>query len=197
MADAASFPAPPSPRRLAAAAILALFIALHAVAKPDPPCDPKLIPRQILFGNPDRAWPQISPDGSKLAYLAPVEGLMNVLVAARDEPLRAAPVTHDRKRGIRQYYWAFSNRHLVYLQDEAGDENWHVFVADIETGVTKDVTPLKGVQARIQEISPRFRPRFWSPSTTATRAFMTFIASTCSPASARSSSRTIVTSSAS
>jgi dipeptidyl aminopeptidase/acylaminoacyl peptidase len=146
----------PSPRRTAAVAILALFAIRPAAANPDPPCDPPLIPRQILFGNPDRAWPQISPDGAKLAYLAPVEGLMNVLVAYRDEPLRATPVTHDRKRGIRQYYWAFSNRHLVYLQDDAGDENWHVFVADIETGVTKDVTPLKDVQARIQEISPKF-----------------------------------------
>lgn len=141
------------PRRVAAVALLALAAA-SAPARPVG--DPPIIARQILFGNPDRAMPQISPDGSKLAFLAPVDGLMNVLVAARDEPKNATPVTHDRKRGIRQYFWAYTNRHLVYLQDEAGDENWHLFVADIETGVTKDVTPLKGVSARIQEISPKF-----------------------------------------
>ena len=28
-----------------------------------------LIPRTVLFGNPDRANPKISPDGKRLAYL--------------------------------------------------------------------------------------------------------------------------------
>jgi len=32
---------------------------------------PALIPRDILFGNPERLNPQISPDGKYLAYLAP------------------------------------------------------------------------------------------------------------------------------
>src|SRR5262245_17899625 len=95
------------PRHAVAVAILTLLAAAGSAS------DPPIIPRQILFGNPDRAWPQLSPDGAKLAYLAPVDGLMNVLVGTPDEPLRAIPVTHDRKRGIRQYFWAFSNRHLV------------------------------------------------------------------------------------
>ena len=30
-----------------------------------------LIPREILFGNPEKASPQISPDGKYLAYIAP------------------------------------------------------------------------------------------------------------------------------
>ena len=35
---------------------------------------PPLIPREVLFGNPDKATPKISPDGKRLAYLAPDEG---------------------------------------------------------------------------------------------------------------------------
>ncbi len=31
-----------------------------------------LIPREVLFGNPERANPQISPDGTQIGYLAPV-----------------------------------------------------------------------------------------------------------------------------
>ena len=33
-----------------------------------------LIPREILFGNPDKASPRLSPDGRLLAYLAPTMG---------------------------------------------------------------------------------------------------------------------------
>jgi len=42
---------------------------------------PTLIPRKLLFGNPERAAVTVSPDGSKLAFLAPVEGVLNVWVA--------------------------------------------------------------------------------------------------------------------
>ena len=32
---------------------------------------PDLIPREVLFGNPERTSPKLSPDGKMLAYLAP------------------------------------------------------------------------------------------------------------------------------
>ena len=41
---------------------------------------PPIIPRVSLFGNPDKADPQLSPDGTRLAYLAPDEGVLNVWV---------------------------------------------------------------------------------------------------------------------
>ena len=59
-----------------------------------------LIPRSVLFGNPDHSSPQISPDGSWLAYLAPVDGVMNVWVAPTQDLSKARPVTQDRKRAI-------------------------------------------------------------------------------------------------
>ncbi len=43
---------------------------------------PPLIPREILFGNPAKESPRISPDGKRLAYLAPVDGVLNVWVGA-------------------------------------------------------------------------------------------------------------------
>src|SRR5262245_12866859 len=77
-----------------------------------------LIPRSVLFGNPDRSSPQISPDGSWLTYLAPVDGVMNVWVAPTQDLSKARAVTQDRKRGIRQYQWAFTNQHILYTQDK-------------------------------------------------------------------------------
>ena len=82
-----------------------------------------LIPRAHLFGNPSKISAQISPDGRLLAWLAPVDGVLNVWVGPSDASQGARPITNDRKRGIRLYQWTYDGRHLVYLQDEKGNEN--------------------------------------------------------------------------
>ena len=41
-----------------------------------------LIPRSVLFGNPDRTSPALSPDGTLLGYVAPEDGVLNVWVRA-------------------------------------------------------------------------------------------------------------------
>lgn len=106
---------------------------LHAQPTPTPTPTGKesgLIPRRILFGNPDKASPRISPDGKRLGFLAPVDGVLNVWVGPVDDPAAAKPVTSDKKRGIRSYSWAFNNRHILYVQDANGDENFHVYRVD-------------------------------------------------------------------
>ena len=117
---------------------------------------PAHIRRKLLFGNPERAAVTISPDGAKLAFLAPVEGVLNVWVAPAAEPEKAEPVTHDRRRGIRSYRWAFTNAHVLYIQDKDGDENWHVYATDLQMKETRDLTPFPATQARIQHGSRRF-----------------------------------------
>jgi dipeptidyl aminopeptidase/acylaminoacyl peptidase len=114
-----------------------------------------LIPRKVLFGNPDRAAARISPDGRRLAFLAPVDGVLNVWVGPIDKPAAARPVTHDKLRGIRIYHWAYTNEHIVYLQDVGGDENWHVYLVDLAAGETADLTPLEAVNAQIAAMSHR------------------------------------------
>jgi dipeptidyl aminopeptidase/acylaminoacyl peptidase len=112
-----------------------------------------LIPRTVLFGNPHKAAARLSPDGTKLSFLAPVDGVLNVWVGPADDPSAAKPVTADRKRGIRIYLWTYTPDHLVYLQDKDGDENWHVYVVDLDKGETRDLTPLEGVRAEIKRVS--------------------------------------------
>jgi dipeptidyl aminopeptidase/acylaminoacyl peptidase len=116
----------------------------------------ELIPREVLFGNPERISPQLSPDGERLAYIAPDDGVLNVWVGTLGAD-DARAVTHDRDRGIRQYFWAHDDRHLLYLQDKAGDENWRLYDVDLHTGAIRDLTPFEEVQARVVEVS-KHRP---------------------------------------
>jgi dipeptidyl aminopeptidase/acylaminoacyl peptidase len=109
---------------------------------------PDLIPRSVLFGNPEKASAQLSPDGTRLAFLAPLDGVLNVWVGPATGD-RFEPVTRDTDRGVRVYTWAHDNRHLLYLQDQGGDENWRLYrVRPGESGAD-DLTPFDGVQVQL------------------------------------------------
>jgi hypothetical protein len=106
----------------------------------------ELIPRKTLFGNPERTAVTLSHDGTRVAYLAPLDGVLNVWVAPVDAIGEAKPVTRDRGRGIRHYLWSYHPGCLLYGQDRDGDENWHVHAVEIDTGRTRDLTPYDGVR---------------------------------------------------
>jgi len=117
---------------------------------------PPLIPREILFGNPERTSPRISPDGKYLAYIAPDQ--KNVLqvwlrtVGQQDE----RQLTNDEKRGIRIYFWTYDAEQLIYLQDSDGDENWHFYSVNIKSNIVRDLTPFQGIQAQPVALDPNF-----------------------------------------
>ncbi|GAB4173704.1 MAG: S9 family peptidase [Coleofasciculaceae cyanobacterium] len=117
---------------------------------------PPLIPREILFGNPTRARPQLSPDGQYLTYLAPDEN--NILqvwlrtVGQEDDQ----KLTDDKKRGIRMYFWTYSPQQLIYLQDSDGDENFHLYLVNIQSKIVRDLTPFQGVKAQVVDLDPNF-----------------------------------------
>jgi dipeptidyl aminopeptidase/acylaminoacyl peptidase len=123
----------------------------------------ELIPLKVLFGNPERIQPAMSPDGTQLAWIAPHNGVLNVWVApmniGQDEAVdwaAARLVTEDTERGIRIFDWAHDGRHLLYLQDTGGDENWHLHDVDLVTGTHRDLTPFDNVQARLLAGEPKF-----------------------------------------
>lgn len=118
-----------------------------------------LIPRETLFGNPERVSPRLSPDGNQLAFLAPKDGVLNVWVGPAGAPIDGGdfePVTDDRKRGIRLFFWAEDDEHIVYLQDEGGDENWRIHAVKPATKEDRDLTPFDNVQAQILDKNRHF-----------------------------------------
>src|SRR3954469_19220344 len=109
-----------------------------------------LIPRTRLFGNPTSAQGQISPDGRWLSWLAPKDGVLSIWIAPAGDIGAARVITDDRKRGIRFHAWANSSAHVLFVQDEGGTEDWHVYAVPVEGGPARDLTPLPGVNARLQ-----------------------------------------------
>ncbi len=114
-----------------------------------------LIPRKLLFGDPERTQVKLSPDGRWISFLAPWEGARNVWVAPADAPDEACPLTRERERSIAFHHWSYTSRHILYLKDRGGDENWCLYRVEVETEETQALTPEEGVQARLVHLSPR------------------------------------------
>src|SRR5215469_12742366 len=121
---------------------------------------PELIPLSVLFGNPERVSPQLSSDGSQLAWIAPHKGVLNVWAAPIGSDGvgwdAATVVTDDTDRGIRQFAWAHDGRHLLYVQDTGGDANWRLHDVDLQTMERRDLTPFEGVHTQIIAMEQKF-----------------------------------------
>jgi dipeptidyl aminopeptidase/acylaminoacyl peptidase len=117
---------------------------------------PPLIPRHILFGNPKRTSPKLSPDGEYLAYIAPddknvLQVWLRTLGQEDDRQL-----TKDPKRGIRAYFWTYQPNQLIYAQDADGDENFHLYLVNVKTNEVKDLTPFPEVKAQVIDLDREF-----------------------------------------
>ncbi len=115
--------------------------------------DVELIPRDALFGNPERANVQISPDGKYLSWVAAVDGVMNVWVAPADDIAKARAVTTDKARGIRQYFWSYRPDTLLYMRDTGGDENFHLFSVDLTSNQSRDLSNFPATRAQVVGVS--------------------------------------------
>lgn len=127
-----------------------------AAATQAPPEPPAMISRDVLFGNPERTSARVSPDGSRIAFLAPVDGVLNVWIAPVGDLAAAKAITKDAGRGIRVFNWLLSGTHIVYLQDRNGDENYRVYSVDLASGKVLDLSPFDGARAEIAHLSRDF-----------------------------------------
>lgn len=131
----------------------AVAVALPGSAADLPGLAP-LVPREAFFGNPVKTSPLLSPDGTRLAYLAPDDkGVQNIWVETLGKQ-DAAPVSREGHRTVNLYRWAEDGGHILYEQDSDGDENWHIYSVDLESKEARDLTPFSGVKARNLLTSP-------------------------------------------
>jgi dipeptidyl aminopeptidase/acylaminoacyl peptidase len=99
-----------------------------------------------FFRSPEQSSFQLSPDGNTLSFLAPWHDRLNIMLRRAGHADRRVTALTDRDPGA--YFWK-GNQRLLYLKDEGGDENNHLYMVDLAHGVTRDLTPYPGVRARI------------------------------------------------
>jgi dipeptidyl aminopeptidase/acylaminoacyl peptidase len=149
----------------AVACVLAAALALATTATAQNGLPP-LIDREIFFGNPEIANAQISPNGKFIAFRKPYKDTMNIWVKGFNEPFdRARLVTAETKRPIRSFFWSRDSKHILFVNDFGGDENFNVYAVDpsaaaaagAEVPGTRNLTDMKKVRALIYEV-PRTQP---------------------------------------
>ena len=121
-----------------------------------PDAQPRHIPVEEFFADPGFIVPTISPDGTRIAYLAPHRGRRNIWVRGVDQSHDdAIPVTHDTRRGITTYHWTDDPRFLLYEQDTDGNEDWHLHRVDLDAPAAPalDLTPM-GPGSRVFAVEP-------------------------------------------
>jgi hypothetical protein len=106
---------------------------------------PPLIPRGVLLGSPKRWQPTISPDGAKLAYLAPDEREI-LQIWVRTFGRNDDRCVSNARRPVSFYGWRWDSKSIFCFPDIEGDENWHVHAIDLETKNARDLTPWQGVR---------------------------------------------------
>lgn len=111
----------------------------------------KLIPREVLFADPDKIQVKLSPDGQYITYLATHEGVLNLWLAPLNQLGQAKPVTRS-EHPLRDYWWTPSGDWLLYSHDHAGDENWQLYGYHLLTGENKTYTE-RGCQARLLQMT--------------------------------------------
>ena len=115
--------------------------------------DIPLIPRKLLLGNPSRLDPKLSPDGKSLAWLTPVDGVMNIWAAPTDAIGEAWPITNTIGRPIVWHNWTADGRWLLFKKDINGDENYSIHIVDPITSELRNLTPFPKVAAQVKVVS--------------------------------------------
>ncbi|NBB15993.1 prolyl oligopeptidase family serine peptidase [Caulobacter sp. SLTY] len=138
--------------RYAAAGLTAAFaatLAAGAWVAAAPAAEAPLIPRASFFGNPTKTAGRLSPDGKWMAWIAPRDGVLNIWVAPAADPAAAKPLTDEKQRPIRQYFWAQDSSTILFVNDKGGDENFLLYGVDITTGAQKALTPFENTRVYV------------------------------------------------
>jgi dipeptidyl aminopeptidase/acylaminoacyl peptidase len=141
-------------------------LLLNAQTKTQTTGLPPLINRDLFFGNPEIAAAQLSPDGKYISFLKPWKDTRNIYVKGVDEPFSSARLlTTETKRPILGYFWSRDSKYILYVKDNAGDENYNIFAVDpaakaiagADAPLSRDLTGLKGVRVYLYDL-PKKNP---------------------------------------
>jgi dipeptidyl aminopeptidase/acylaminoacyl peptidase len=144
--------------------LLLPLLAFALSAQPKPAAAqglPPLIDRELIFGNPEIAAAQLSPDGKFIAFLKPWKDTRNIWVKKIDEPFASARLlTTEAKRPVAGFFFTRDSRFVLYVKDHEGDENFNLYAVDpaastpagADAPPSRDLTGMQGVVVQIYSL---------------------------------------------
>lgn len=103
------------------------------------------------FARPKASSFQLSPSGKYMSYLEKDDKNKNHVYVKEIATGKVNRAIEEKDELIKGYGW-ISDEKLYYAMDKGGNENFHVYVADIDGRNAKDLTPFDDVKAGIIRI---------------------------------------------
>ncbi|NBC57154.1 MAG: prolyl oligopeptidase family serine peptidase [Bacteroidetes bacterium] len=100
------------------------------------------------FAKPASSSFQLSPDGTYMSYREKDENLKNHVYVKNTKTNAVKRVITEGEELVRDYGWANENR-LIYVMDEGGNEDYHMFAVNVDGSNQKELTPYEGVKVEI------------------------------------------------
>lgn len=103
------------------------------------------------FARPKASQFKISPDGKYLSYKEKDKDSKNHVFVKDLATGKATKALVEKEDLIKSYGW-LNKKRLFYTQDKSGNENLHLYAADIDGKNLKDLTPFDGVTIGLVQI---------------------------------------------
>lgn len=129
--------------------LLSFTMLLFTTCKNNPKMNEqtRIIPMRDFFKNPEVSYFQLSPSGDKIGFTKPFKNRMNLFVSDLNGK-DTVQLTFIEDRDLQGYFWKTETR-IIYIKDNGGDENFHLFAIDADGKNQKDLTPFPNVRVQI------------------------------------------------
>lgn len=103
------------------------------------------------FAKPNASSFQLSPNGKYMSFMEKDEQNKRHVYVKNIATGNVERAIEEKDELVRGYGW-INNDRLFYAMDKGGNENYHIYAADIDGSNTRDLTPFEGVTASIINI---------------------------------------------
>ncbi len=103
----------------------------------------KEISVEDFMKNPGNFGYELSPDGNYITFASAWENRSNVFVKKMNDASEPVRVSSSKDRDIAGFFWKDDT--LLYLKDNGGDENFHIYSTTFNGTEEKDLTPYSNV----------------------------------------------------
>lgn len=94
-----------------------------------------------LFGLPEYEMPRLSPDGTRLAWLAQKNGVLNVWWKPLSGGTTPVQLSLDQGLGVRDFFWSADGLKIYALRDRSQRGEWRLYQLSLEDGLERPVAP--------------------------------------------------------